>query len=164
MEHPKPQDVVDEMGIGAEPSVAGEPLDAEESVEPDELDDAAETGSVAEGRGLTEMLRKVMVAGLGAVFMTEEGIRTYVKDLKLPKELMGFVVGQAERSKDELFRVLSEELRRFFQNPALRRELAQLISEMTVEIHADIRLKPQDQGEPQVRVHRATTRRNKKRE
>jgi len=102
-------------------------------------------------RRLTDMLRKAMVAGLGAVFMTEEGIRTYVKDLKLPKDVMGFVVGQAERSKDELFRVVGEELRRFFESAALRDELKKLMSEMTIEVKAEIRLRPDGQ-EPDVTI------------
>lgn len=128
--------------------------------ERDELDEPV-VGNV-ESRGLSDMLRKAMVAGLGAVFMTEEGIRTYVKDLKLPKELMGFVVGQAERSKDELFRVIGQELRHFFESPALRRELTRLLSEVTVEIKAEIRLKPNGEvglPEPDVKVHSATARR-----
>lgn len=103
-----------------------------------------EPGEPGEGRGLSDMLRKAMVAGLGAVFMTEEGIRTYVKDLKLPKDVMSFVVGQAERSKGELFRVIGDELHRFFESETLRREVTRLLSQMTLEVKAEIRFKPND--------------------
>jgi len=98
-----------------------------------------------------------MVAGLGAVFMTEEGIRAYVKDLKLPKDVMGYVVGQAGKSKTELFRVIGEELRRFFESERLRRELAKLLSEVTIEVNAEIRLRP-DKSAPEVRLKSARAR------
>jgi hypothetical protein len=145
---PTPDDARDEtQTVGAVPA---------SSHDPDPLADAP----TVESRKLTDMLRKAMVAGLGAVFMTEEGIRTYVKDMKLPKDVMGYVVGQAGRSKDELFRVIGEELRRFFESEAMRREFAKLVSNMTIEINAEIRLRPDGQ-KPEIKLNAATARPNK---
>jgi len=115
--------------------------------------------------GVADMLRKAMVASLGAVFMTEEGIRTLVKDLKLPKDVMRFVLGQAERSKDEVLRIIGEEVRNFLESAALRRELMRLLSEMTLEVKAEIRLKPEGEGGglvPVVKVGEAIARRRRK--
>jgi hypothetical protein len=89
-----------------------------------------------------EFVRKVAVAGLGAVFMTEEGIRSLAGQLKLPKEALGLIIGQAERTKEEIGRVVSEELRRFLQSDKVRDEFLKLISGMTVEIKAEVRLVP----------------------
>jgi hypothetical protein len=127
----------------------------------------ADEGESDDGRrsgGVPDMLRRAMVAGLGAVFMTEEGIRALVRDLKLPKEVMGFVVGQAEKSKGELIRVVSEELRRFFDSPALRHEIIKLLSEVTIEVKAEVRLKPEGDKAvvPDVKVGEATVKRRKK--
>ncbi len=116
--------------------------------------------------GLQDMLRKAVVAGIGAVFMTEEGIRTTLKDLKLPKEVIGFILGQAEKSKDELMRVLSEELRRFFESAQLRQELIKVLSQVTIEVKAEVRLKPEGEEpgkvEPQVAVKDAQIKRRRK--
>ena len=76
-------------------------------------------GDVARGP-IVELMRKVAFAGLGALFMTEEGLRSLAGQLKLPKEALGFVLSQAERTKDEVGRVLSEELRRFLRSDKLR--------------------------------------------
>ncbi|KFA93899.1 hypothetical protein [Archangium violaceum] len=98
-----------------------------------------------------EFVRKVAVAGLGALFMTEEGIRSLAGQLKLPKEVLGYILGQAEKTKDEVGRVVSEELRRFLQSEKLRDELLKVVSGMTIEVKAQIRLVPheeQEQGEP----------------
>lgn len=92
---------------------------------------------------LPEFLRKMAIAGLGAVFMTEEGLRSLAGQLKLPKEVLGFVVSQAEKTKDEVGRVLSEEIRRFLQSEKLRDEFLKLLTGTTVEIKAEIRLVPE---------------------
>jgi hypothetical protein len=113
-----------------------------------------------------EFVRKVAVAGLGALFMTEEGIRSLAGQLKLPKEVLGYVLGQAEKTKDEVGRVVSEELRRFLQSEKLREELVKMVSGMTIEVKAQIRLVPQEQegGEkaPKVVVTELNTRRGGK--
>jgi len=94
-----------------------------------------------------EFMRKVAVAGLGALFMTEEGIRSLAGQLKLPKEVLGYILGQAEKTKDEVGKVVSEELRRFLQSEKLRDELIKLVSGMTIEVKAQIRLVPPEERE-----------------
>ncbi len=163
----KPYDPDDELDDLEEAPPASDSLDEPPSAG-DELDEEAlpSDGAPSDearglGAGVSEVLRKAMVAGLGAVFMTEEGIRTLVKDLKLPKDAVGFVLGQAEKSKDELMRIIGEEMRRFFESAALRRELIKLLSEVTIEVKAEIRLQPESR-QPEVRVATTTARRSKK--
>jgi hypothetical protein len=107
---------------------------------------------------IVEAMRKVAFAGLGALFMTEEGIRSLAGQLKLPKEALGFVLSQAERTKDEVGRVISEEVRRFLRSDKLRADFLQLLSGMRVESTANVRLvpdpdhKPGDAPRPKVEV------------
>src|SRR5689334_4965072 len=91
---------------------------------------------------IPELVRKVAVAGLGAVFMTEEGIRNLAGQLKLPKEALAMALGQAEKTKEEIGRVLSEELRRFLQSEKLRDEFLKMIAGMTIEVRAEVKLVP----------------------
>jgi hypothetical protein len=118
----------------------------------DELGVDAPDGPGDATRGpIVELMRKVAFAGLGALFMTEEGIRSLAGQLKLPKEALGFVLSQAERTKDEVGRVLSEEVRRFLRSDKLREEFLQLLSGMRVEVTAHVRLVPDPErraGEP----------------
>ena len=115
------------------------------------MDDAERTAEAVRGF-VPSSMRKVAFAGLGALFMTEEGIRSLAGQLKLPKEALGFVLSQAEQTKDEVGRVLSEELRRFLRSDKLRDEFLQLLSGMRVEVTAQVRLVPrrgaQAGGEP----------------
>ena len=106
-----------------------------------------EEGAGREGRAgfVPEFVRKVAVAGLGALFMTEDGIRSLSGQLKLPKEVLGLVLSQAEKTKGDIGRVVSEELRRFLQSEKLREEFLKLMSGMTVEVTAQIRLVPPEE-------------------
>jgi len=117
-------------------------------------DPAAEGGARGVGAGVADAVRKVVLTGLGAVFLTEEGARKLARDWKLPKEIVGYVTAQATGAKDEIVRVVSEEVKKFFESPALRREFLRALSSMSIEVHAEIRLKPAKGGqiEPEVKV------------
>ena len=102
---------------------------------------------------IPDFVRKMAVAGLGAVFMTEEGIRNLAGQMKLPKEALTYILGQAEHTKDQIGRVVSEEVRRFLQSEKLRDEFLKLLSGMTLEIKAEVKLVPDRvKGDPQARV------------
>jgi hypothetical protein len=111
-----------------------------------------EEGSEASGDGggrgfVVDAVRKAVLTGLGAVFLTEEGARKLAREWKLPKEIVGYVVGQAGGAKDEVVRVVNDEVRKFFRSEALRREFLRLLSSMSIEVRAEIRLKPGEGGE-----------------
>ena len=100
------------------------------------------------GRGLLpDGVKKALLAGVGALFMTEEGARRLAREWKLPKDLIGFIGQQASSAKDEILRVLSDEIRRFLESEAVRRELGKALEAMTVEVHAEIRLRRDEEGE-----------------
>lgn len=104
---------------------------------------------------VSETVRKAVLTGLGAFFLTEEGARKLAREWKLPKEIVGFITAQATSAKDEIVRVVSEEVRRFFESEALRREFLRVVSSMSIEVHAEVRLKPTSRGghvQPEVKI------------
>lgn len=103
--------------------------------------------SRSSGGFVPDFVRRMAVAGMGAVFMGEEGLRALAGQLKLPKEALGFLLSQAEKTKDDISRVVTEELRRFMQSEKLRDEFLKLLSGMTVEVKAQIRLVPSEKSE-----------------
>ncbi len=120
-----------------DPTAPGTPPEGEAATPP------AEAGARA---FVTDAVRKAVLTGLGAVFLTEEGARKLARDWKLPKEIVGFVTAQAGSAKDEIVRTVSEEVRKFFESEALRREFLRLLSSMAIEIHAEVRLTPAKGG------------------
>jgi hypothetical protein len=131
------------MTVPNEPPDETTPDDDPLADEPFRIPDSSAEGDDKGVKGfMPEFVRKVAVAGLGALFMTEEGIRNLAGQLKLPKELLGFIVNQAEKTKEEVGRVVSDEIRRFLQSEKLREEFVKLIAGTTLEIKAEIRLLP----------------------
>lgn len=95
---------------------------------------------------MADLVRRALLAGVGAVFMTEEGLRKNLVDLKLPKEAFSYLAGQADRTRREVSRVLRNEIRRFLNSDAFKQEIANVMSGLTLEVKAEIRLKPTPKG------------------
>ena len=99
---------------------------------------------------LPDLIRKAVLTGMGALFMTEEGIRNAAGQLKMPKEAIAYLLSQADKTRGEVARVVSAELRRFLESETLRREVWKLLTGVTIEVNATVQLKPS--GEPGMRV------------
>jgi len=89
-----------------------------------------------------DLLRKAVFSGVGALFMTEEGVRSMVKELKLPKEVLAGAMAQAERTKAEIVRMVGTELRSFLEGAKLREELLEMLTQVTFEVKAEVAIKP----------------------
>lgn len=108
----------------------------------DDMDDElpGERSTAEGGKGLLpESVRKALVTGLSAVFMTEEGIRNIVSDMRLPKDAIAFLAQQTERSRKELFRVVSEELKGFLRGVDVTGAVRKALAGMRVEVRAEVR-------------------------
>lgn len=112
----------------------------------DPLEGGEGAGGEAGGGGLQDALRKAVLAGMGALFLTEEGARRMAREWKLPKELMGYLGSQASGAKDEVLRVFSDEVRRFLESEAVRREFARALSSLVIDVKAEIRIRPAEDG------------------
>jgi hypothetical protein len=93
-----------------------------------------------------DIVRRAVLTGVGALFMTEEGLRSLVGEMKLPKDALAFLLSQADKTRSEVARVVTSEVRRFLESETLRREIWKLLTGVTLEVNASIQLKPS--GEP----------------
>jgi hypothetical protein len=98
---------------------------------------------------VADVVRKAVLTGVGALFLTEEGARKVAREWKLPKDLATYLVSQASGARDEVLRVVAQELRRLLDSETFRKEILKSVENMTVEIHAEMRLKASDDGEAQ---------------
>ncbi len=129
----------------------GDPLDPVEELAGDEP------------RGLADGVKKAILAGMGALFLTEGTARRLARDWKLPKEVIGFIGSQASGAKDEILRLFAEEVRRFLESEVVRAEFWKALTENAIEIRAEIRFRPEPGGKPRPRVSTsAKVRRRKK--
>jgi hypothetical protein len=101
-------------------------------------DDPPEESS--KGGALGDSLRKALITGISAVFMTEEGIRSSLSDMRLPKEAITYLLQQTAGSRRELVRIVGDELKSFLHGADVVGTLRKALSGMKIEVKAEIRL------------------------
>jgi len=119
----------------------------DEKQPPDESEGESPAGEPGSRGFVADAVRRVVLTGVGALFVTEEGVRKLARDWKLPKELIGNMLGQAQGAKDEILRIFSEEVRRFLESEVVRRELIKALTSMAIEVKAEVRLKETPSGQ-----------------
>lgn len=87
---------------------------------------------------LGETLKKVFTTGVSAAFMTEESIRNYLQEIKLPKEILNILVQSANKSKDEITNKVTKEITQIFNKIDWVSELAKFAETHKFKISAEI--------------------------
>lgn len=101
---------------------------------------------------LPDALKKVVAAGVGAVFMTEEGIRNMVSEMKLPKEALSYLLAQTDRTRRDIFDAVSKEVKKYLRSKEMEKLLAKALEHFTIEVKAEIKFKTNDKGKLAVDV------------
>lgn len=85
-----------------------------------------------------ETLKKVFATGVSAAFMTEESIKSYLAELKLPKEVLNLVIQSASKSKDEITLKVSKEITHIFQKIDWVKEISRFAENHKFKVSAEI--------------------------
>ena len=93
-----------------------------------------------EGRGLGEAFRKVFTAGVGAAFLTEEMIRGYLAEVKLPKEILNNLLQNAARSKEQLMDRAGNEIATLIRKIDIVKEASRFAETHKFKITAEIEI------------------------
>jgi len=95
---------------------------------------------------LGDLLKKVLVTGVSAAFMTEESVRSLLKDVPLPKDIVGGLLENAKTTKTEFVASVKNELKSYLDKIDLGRELDKIVEKYDFEIKATISLKRKKKG------------------
>ncbi len=87
---------------------------------------------------LGEAVKKLFTVGVTAAFMTEESIKTYLAELKLPKELLSVVIQGAQKSKDEVTNRVGKEVVGILQKIDFVKEASKFAENHKFKITAEI--------------------------
>jgi hypothetical protein len=110
-------------------------------------EDGIENGK-AKGGGLSDMMKKAVFAGLGAVFMTEESVRAYVRESKLPRDIGSYLISNTAQAKEQFFGYLAKELSGIVRKSDLPKVVQTFLRDHTIEIEAKVRFR--ENGTPEV--------------
>lgn len=91
-------------------------------------------------------LQKILRTGLGAALITESSIRSAFSDIKVTGQAKDYMGRQIQKAKDEIIRVLMEELKNFLSHLDLQEELKKALSNLKVDVQATITLTPRPGG------------------
>ncbi len=90
---------------------------------------------------LGDLLKKVLTTGVTAAFMTEESVRALLKDVPLPKDMVGSLVENAKNTKTEFVASVKNELKSYLDKIDLTKEIDKLVEKYDFEVKATISLK-----------------------
>lgn len=91
-----------------------------------------------------EAVKKLFTAGVTAAFMTEESVRGYLAELKLPKEMLNLIVQGANKSKDELTSRVSKEVIGMIQKIDFVKEISRFAETHKFKISAEVEILKKD--------------------
>lgn len=87
---------------------------------------------------LADWVKKTLLTGAGAVFMTEEGIRNALIDMKMPKTMISSMVAQADKTKREISTLIAAEIRHFLERMRVEDIIKKALLGQDIEIKATI--------------------------
>lgn len=106
---------------------------------------------------LGETLKKVFTTGVSAAFMTEESIRNYLQEIKLPKEILNILLQSANKSKDEITSKVTKEITQIFNKIDWVSELAKFAETHKFKISAEIDIVKKTKDAAENKKESATT-------
>lgn len=95
---------------------------------------------------LGDLFKKVVTTGVTAAFMTEESVRALLKDVPLPKDIVGGLVENAKNTKTEFVQSVKNELKSYLDKIDLTREIDKIVEKYDFEVKATISLKKKKKG------------------
>lgn len=87
------------------------------------------------------ILKKVLTTGVTAAFMTEESVRALLKDVPLPKDILGGLLENAKNTKTEFVAGVKNELKTYLDKIDITKEIEKIVEKYDFQINATISLK-----------------------
>jgi len=124
----------------------GKKIDTREAkMDREEMEQEKEFESFLKGK-VPDFVKKVFFAGVGAFFMTEEGVRNTLSELKLPKEIIYSFIQQTSNTRKELLKLVTGELRSYLSTVNVHGELQKILTGLNVEIKAQVKFIPNQEN------------------
>ena len=77
--------------------------------------------------------------GAGVENMLKEG---RLKNLKLPRELVHYIMSQVDETKHAALAAIAKEMRLFLEQTDIAEELSKVLSKVSLEVKTEVRFKP----------------------
>lgn len=89
---------------------------------------------------LGDWAKKIALTGMGALFMTEEGVRNLLSEMKLPKNVASAMITQAEKTKAEIRLLFAKEMRQFLEHIEVEKIIKKVLKNQSIDVKISIKL------------------------
>jgi hypothetical protein len=87
---------------------------------------------------MSDGLKKVISTGMSAVMMSEEVVRQYLQDVKVPKDMAGTLFKSLSKSREELVSRAGNELGKLIDKIDIVEELTKFLRENKIKVSAEV--------------------------
>jgi hypothetical protein len=95
---------------------------------------------------VSEGFKKILSSGIAAVLTSEDGVRQYLQDLKLPKDALGSLIKGVAKSKEEIVQRVGNEFSKLVEKIDLVDEITKFMRENKIKISAEIEFTKKDKS------------------
>jgi len=96
---------------------------------------------------LANMVREFALTGLATFFMTEDSVRRYIKELKIPKELGSQLVDGIGKKKGDFYGLVAKEVGQLLGKTDFGAEFAKFLRTHKMQVEAKVSFEPRDDKE-----------------
>jgi len=93
---------------------------------------------------IPDVLKKAIVLGVSGEFFSEDTIRKMLSEIQLPQDLIQFIIQQTSKSKNELIRIIAEEIRNVIVQAQLGEQVKKFIKGFKINIKLEVSFDPRD--------------------
>src|SRR5271170_2279242 len=93
---------------------------------------------------IPELIKRAVELGVEKASEAPDNLKQFVGEMKIPKEIAGYILSQVEETKNGLFRVVAKEMRDFLDHANLSGEMQKLLTTVQFEVSTTIRFRPNE--------------------
>lgn len=90
------------------------------------------------------ILKRGMERAVEKTLEAPADLKSFVTDMKLPKEIAHYIFSQVDETKNGLFRVVGNEVRDFLEHTNFAGEMKKILTTVQFEINTTIRFRPNE--------------------
>lgn len=108
----------------------------------DEKEEKEEKEEGGERPKISEMMKGLAMGGLATYFMTEEAVKGYLKDMKLPKEMAAALLDGASKKKDDFYGLMVKEFGKVLSKVDVTKEVSKFLERHHINVEAKVSFEP----------------------
>ena len=101
----------------------------------------------SQSRSWADLMKELTATGLATLFMTEDSVRSYLREKKIPKELVGLFMEMFSKKKDDLYGLLAKEFGRVVSKIDVTREVGKFLERHHVHLEAKVSFEPKEKSD-----------------